>query len=143
MVGGGGEKKTLLLAARYAGACNLFGTSPADVAHKLEVLRSHCDAEGRDYDSIEKTVLAVRPVLADVDGFLAAAGTSRPEGAVVTESTGRSAASGAGWGTRGSAIVSAVGVVVDCASHGCGCNLRESHRTDRVMRIDRLRLGAR
>jgi len=74
LVGGGGEKKTLLLAARYADACNLFGTSPDDVAHKLDVLRSHCDAEGRDYDSIEKTVLAVRPVLADVDAFIAAAG---------------------------------------------------------------------
>jgi F420-dependent oxidoreductase-like protein len=74
LVGGGGEKKTLLLAARYADACNLFGTSPDDVAHKLAVLRSHCDAEGRDYDSIDKTVLAVRPVLADVDAFIAAAG---------------------------------------------------------------------
>ena len=74
LVGGGGEKKTLLLAARYADACNLFGSSPADVGHKLEVLRSHCDAEGRDYDSVEKTVLAVQPVLADVDAFVAAAG---------------------------------------------------------------------
>ena len=74
LVGGGGERKTLRLAARYADACNLFGTSPTDVAHKLAVLRSHCDAEGRDYDRIVKTVLAVRPVLADVDGFVAAAG---------------------------------------------------------------------
>ena len=73
LVGGGGEKKTLLLAARYADACNLYGSSPEDVAHKLDVLRSHCDAEGRDYDRIEKTLLAVRPALADVDGFLAAA----------------------------------------------------------------------
>lgn len=74
LVGGGGERKTLRLAARYADACNLFGTGPTDVAHKLAVLRSHCDGEGRDYDRIQKTVLAVRPVLADVDGFLAAAG---------------------------------------------------------------------
>ena len=73
LVGGGGERKTLRLAARYGDACNVFATSPPDVAHKLEVLRSHCDAEGRDYDRIEKTVLAVRPVLADVDAFLAAA----------------------------------------------------------------------
>jgi F420-dependent oxidoreductase-like protein len=74
LVGGGGERKTLLLAARYADACNVFATSPADVAHKLDVLRSHCHAEGRDYDRIRKTVLAVRPVLADVDAFVAAAG---------------------------------------------------------------------
>jgi F420-dependent oxidoreductase-like protein len=74
MIGGGGERKTLRLVARYADACNLFGTSPDDVARKLEVLRSHCEAEGRDYDSIEKTVLAVRPALADVDAFIGAAG---------------------------------------------------------------------
>jgi F420-dependent oxidoreductase-like protein len=73
LVGGGGEKKTLLLAARYADACNVFGSSPQDVAHKLDVLRSHCEDEGRDYDRIDKTVLAVRPALADVDRFVAAA----------------------------------------------------------------------
>jgi F420-dependent oxidoreductase-like protein len=73
LVGGGGERKTLRLAARYGDACNVFATSPDDVAHKLEVLRAHCDAEGRDYDAIAKTVLAVRPALADVDEFVAAA----------------------------------------------------------------------
>jgi F420-dependent oxidoreductase-like protein len=71
MIGGGGEKKTLLLVARYADACNLFGSSVADVAHKLDVLRGHCDAEGRDYDSIAKTVLFMPPVLTEVDAFLA------------------------------------------------------------------------
>jgi F420-dependent oxidoreductase-like protein len=73
LVGGGGEKKTLLLVARYADACNMFGTGPEDIGRKLEVLRSHCDAEGRDYDRIDKTVLAVVPALMDVDGFVAAA----------------------------------------------------------------------
>jgi alkanesulfonate monooxygenase SsuD/methylene tetrahydromethanopterin reductase-like flavin-dependent oxidoreductase (luciferase family) len=53
MVGGGGELKTLRLVARYADACNLFPTP--DVPRKLEALRSHCEAEGRDYASIEKT----------------------------------------------------------------------------------------
>ncbi|MEU7978795.1 LLM class F420-dependent oxidoreductase [Micromonospora sp. NPDC049081] len=71
MIGGSGEKKTLLLVARYADACNLFGSSPAEVAHKLDVLRGHCAAEGRDYDAIDKTVLVMRPPLADVDAFLA------------------------------------------------------------------------
>ncbi|MBQ0904458.1 LLM class F420-dependent oxidoreductase [Micromonospora sp. U21] len=73
MIGGGGEKKTLLLVARYADACNLFGTAAGadDVARKLDVLRGHCAAEGRDYDRIEKTVVAHRPPLADVDAFLA------------------------------------------------------------------------
>jgi F420-dependent oxidoreductase-like protein len=53
MIGGGGERKTLRLVARYADACNLF-QSP-DLPRKLDVLRDHCDAEGRDYDSITKT----------------------------------------------------------------------------------------
>ena len=54
MIGGGGEKKTLRLVARYADACNLF--PGPDLAHKLDVLRAHCDAEGRDYGEITKTV---------------------------------------------------------------------------------------
>jgi F420-dependent oxidoreductase-like protein len=70
VIGGGGEKKTLRLVARYADACNLFGSDVDDVGHKLDVLRGHCAAEGRDYDRIEKTVLFVRPVLADMDAFL-------------------------------------------------------------------------
>jgi F420-dependent oxidoreductase-like protein len=53
MIGGGGEKKTLRLVARYAQACNLF--PGPDVARKLDVLREHCEREGRDYDEIEKT----------------------------------------------------------------------------------------
>jgi F420-dependent oxidoreductase-like protein len=57
LIGGSGEKKTLRFVAKYADACNLFG-DPATVARKLEVLRAHCDAVGRDYSSIEKTVLS-------------------------------------------------------------------------------------
>ena len=56
LIGGQGERKTLLLVARYADACNLFDTP--ELAHKLDVLRAHCAAEGRDYDAIEKTVQA-------------------------------------------------------------------------------------
>jgi F420-dependent oxidoreductase-like protein len=55
LIGGGGEQKTLRLVAKYAQACNLF--AGAEVPHKLEVLRAHCEAEGRSYDDIEKTVL--------------------------------------------------------------------------------------
>jgi F420-dependent oxidoreductase-like protein len=53
MIGGSGERKTLRFVARYAQACNLF--PGPDLARKLDVLRAHCDAEGRDYDDIEKT----------------------------------------------------------------------------------------
>jgi hypothetical protein len=41
------------------------------VAHKLDVLRVHCAAVGRDYDSIEKTLMFNRPVLDETDAFLA------------------------------------------------------------------------
>ncbi|HET6500192.1 MAG TPA: LLM class F420-dependent oxidoreductase [Amycolatopsis sp.] len=54
MIGGGGEKKTLRLVAKYGQACNVF--NGPDLEHKLEVLRGHCEAEGRDYDEITKTV---------------------------------------------------------------------------------------
>ncbi|HEV2634573.1 MAG TPA: LLM class F420-dependent oxidoreductase [Actinocrinis sp.] len=55
LIGGGGEKKTLRMVAQYARACNLFGGP--ELAHKLEVLRGHCETLGRDYDEIEKTVM--------------------------------------------------------------------------------------
>jgi len=54
MIGGGGERKTLRLVAKYADACNLF--PGPDLARKLDVLREHCAREGRDYDAIRKTV---------------------------------------------------------------------------------------
>ncbi len=53
MNAGDGERKTLRLVARYAGACSLRPGSV--IPEKLDVLRRHCEAEGRDYDSIEKT----------------------------------------------------------------------------------------
>ncbi|MEV4563556.1 LLM class F420-dependent oxidoreductase [Nonomuraea sp. NPDC049419] len=57
MIGGSGEKKTLRLVAKYADACNLFGGP--EVTRKLDVLREHCEREGRDYDAIEKTTVLV------------------------------------------------------------------------------------
>jgi F420-dependent oxidoreductase-like protein len=73
LVGGGGERKTLRLVARYADACNLFATDPPTVARKLEVLARHCEDVDRDSATVEKTILAVRsdPV-ADVDAFVSA-----------------------------------------------------------------------
>lgn len=58
LIGGNGEKKTLRLVARYADACNVSPARGLEVLnHKLTVLREHCEAEGRPYDAIEKTVL--------------------------------------------------------------------------------------
>jgi len=61
LIGGGGERKTLRLVAQYGDACNLFATSTDEVAHKLDVLRRHCDELGRDYDAITKTVMINEP----------------------------------------------------------------------------------
>jgi len=66
-IGGGGEQVTLKLVAQYADACNVGGGNPETIAHKLDVLKGHCDKLGRDYGSIIKsTSLNVFP-LADGD----------------------------------------------------------------------------
>ena len=71
LVGGSGERKTLRLVARYADACNLFASNIEEVAHKLDVLRRHCDTEDRDSVTVERTILYVRDPLQDVESFLA------------------------------------------------------------------------
>jgi F420-dependent oxidoreductase-like protein len=60
MVGGGGEKKTLRFVAKYADACNIFAIAGPDfVRQKLDVLRQHCEREGRNWDDIEKTAYVI------------------------------------------------------------------------------------
>ena len=93
LIGGGGEKKTLKLVARYADACNIFAMGgPAFVQQKLDVLRQHCEREGRDYDAIEKTAYVVMNPgaggenvgkMVDEFGKLAEAGIQTVLGAVV------------------------------------------------------------
>jgi F420-dependent oxidoreductase-like protein len=56
MVGGGGERKTLRLVARYADACNVFGR-PEAIARKFAILEQHCADVGRDPAEIERTTL--------------------------------------------------------------------------------------
>lgn len=56
MVGGSGERYTLKIVAKYADACNLFGSAET-VKRKLSVLKEHCKTVSRDYDSILKTKL--------------------------------------------------------------------------------------
>ena len=55
MIGGSGEMKTLRTVAKYADMWNAMGT-PEFIAHKVEVLRGHCDAVGRDMSEIEFTL---------------------------------------------------------------------------------------
>jgi len=72
VVGGRGERKTLRLVARYGDACNfsMFHHGPDlsapaaidEVRHKLDVLKAHCETEGRPYDEIQRTVLGWLPV---------------------------------------------------------------------------------
>jgi F420-dependent oxidoreductase-like protein len=47
LIGGGGEKRTLRLVARYADFCNVIGDL-ATIRRKVDVLRRHCESEGRD-----------------------------------------------------------------------------------------------
>jgi F420-dependent oxidoreductase-like protein len=72
LIGGTGERKTLRLVARYADACNIFTSTPAEVGHKLDVLRRHCEDVGRDEGAIRKTVLYSGGLLlsGDVDAFV-------------------------------------------------------------------------
>src|SRR5438132_10384957 len=56
MIGGGGEQRTLKLVAQYADMSNIFGDQTM-VRHKLDVLELHCDAAGRDPNTIIKTRL--------------------------------------------------------------------------------------
>jgi F420-dependent oxidoreductase-like protein len=55
LIAGSGEQRTLRLVARYADACNL--RPGPQIPTKLGILRHHCEAEGRDYDAIEKTCM--------------------------------------------------------------------------------------
>ncbi len=58
MVGGTGPNKTLRMVAQYADACNIGDWNGTENMKKaLDDIKRHCDAFGRDYDSIEKTCL--------------------------------------------------------------------------------------
>lgn len=74
MVGGGGEKKTLRLVAQYADACNVMAPTVEVLAHKLDVLREHCERLGRDYGEIRVTTShdGTQLLSGDVDGFVEA-----------------------------------------------------------------------
>ncbi len=65
LIAGGGEQVTLKLVAQYGDFCNVYG-DPAMVAHKFAVLKAHCEAVGRDYNSIRRTI-QVACHIADTD----------------------------------------------------------------------------
>src|SRR5690348_8453129 len=65
LIGGGGEKVTLKLVARYGDACNVSGDLET-IQHKFDVIRQHFEAVGREYKSIHRTS-TVFCSLADTD----------------------------------------------------------------------------
>lgn len=69
LVGGGGERQTLRLAARYADAANVFGDAVA-VAHKAAVLHAHCADAGRDPGRVALTNLSTA-LVGDGDAHVA------------------------------------------------------------------------
>jgi F420-dependent oxidoreductase-like protein len=89
LIGGGGERKTLRIVAEYADACNFIGDTSV-VAHKVDVLRRHCDEVGRDPSAIEVTALIMVPDDADSDDILMEAAAMAAAGvdAIVIRSTG-------------------------------------------------------
>jgi F420-dependent oxidoreductase-like protein len=96
LIGGSGERKTLRLVAQYADACNIIG--PADqLAHKIDVLRRHCDQVGRDPNQIEiSTMYRDLPPGASVDEVVAGAEALAGLG-VSTLVTGAMGSDPAGW----------------------------------------------
>ena len=66
IIGAGGEKIALRLVAKYADWWNYCDT-PEVYAHKMDVLRSHCDAVGRDFNEIVKTWDGLQITIADTE----------------------------------------------------------------------------
>jgi F420-dependent oxidoreductase-like protein len=78
MVGGGGERRTLRLVAQHADACNLFGDATT-VAHKVGVLRSHCDDVGRDPEDVRITHLSSALTATSAQELAAAVEARKPK----------------------------------------------------------------
>jgi F420-dependent oxidoreductase-like protein len=57
LIGGSGEKVTLKIVAQFADACNVGHLDNEGLARKFEIIKQHCDAVGRDYNTIHRTVL--------------------------------------------------------------------------------------
>jgi F420-dependent oxidoreductase-like protein len=54
-IAGGGEKKTLRIAAKYARYTNFGSGDPAAFARKSEILAEHCREVGTDFDAIVRS----------------------------------------------------------------------------------------
>src|SRR6202012_5094749 len=70
LIGGDGEKKTLRLVAQYADVWNSMTSDPAELEHKVEVLRRQCDTVVRDPEDIRKSVSLLADPFEDTDAYL-------------------------------------------------------------------------
>ncbi len=57
LIGGGGEKRTMRIAAQYADEWNCISMTPEAYTHKVEVLQAHCDAVGRDPSTLKRSMM--------------------------------------------------------------------------------------
>jgi F420-dependent oxidoreductase-like protein len=64
-IGGGGEQKTLRVVAEHADGWNAFPAPVPQLQHKLDVLREHCAAVGREYEAIRKQLVCTAIVRDD------------------------------------------------------------------------------
>lgn len=69
LIGGSGEKKTLRLVAQYADIWNTTA-SLDELPHKIDVLKQHCAAVGRDFSEIQLTAGLFIDPFADLDAYL-------------------------------------------------------------------------
>ena len=88
LVGGGGEQRTLRIAAKHADMTHWFPIGLEALAHKTDVLRGYCEAIGRDPDEIERTMAAPVIVARDAGRGAIAVGAA-PAGAAATTSPAR------------------------------------------------------
>ena len=58
LVGGGGEQRTLKIAAKYADMTHWFPLGLEALTHKTDILARHCEAIGRDPSTVERTMAA-------------------------------------------------------------------------------------
>lgn len=72
LIGGGGERRTMRIAAQYADEWNCISMMPENYTHKVEVLHAHCDALGRDPATLKRSMMTFGLVGANGGGNAAA-----------------------------------------------------------------------
>ncbi len=77
LIGGGGEKRTLRIAARYADEWNVWGT-PELLRQKQTILDQHCHDLGRDPKTIQRSAQAMLTITDDEELVKRLAGSGRP-----------------------------------------------------------------